>query len=56
MGIFQLELINYFTYFSTVVPSTNVGWDDGEKIGKIINVIFSFRLRQDLPTDPFHEE
>jgi hypothetical protein len=44
MGRFQLELIYYFTYFSTVIPSnicvflscrstgkkhTNVGWDDG---------------------------
>jgi hypothetical protein len=81
MGRFQLQLIYYFTYFSTVVPSnscvflssrpfvvnttfstslvtccdlltrpvenvlttkglqkeTHVGWDDGEKIGKIIN-------------------
>jgi hypothetical protein len=41
MGRFQLELIYYFTYFYTVVPSnmkhTNVGWDDDGKIGKILN-------------------
>ena len=45
---FQLELIKYLIYFSTVVPPnssvflsgkkhTTVGWGDGEKIGKIIN-------------------
>ena len=34
MGRFQLELIYYLTYFSTV---QHVGWDDGGKIGKIIN-------------------
>ena len=42
MGRFQLELIYYFTYFFTVFPSTGekhttVDWDDGEKIGKVIN-------------------
>ena len=53
MGKFQLELIYYFIYFSTVVPSSRpsqsgehvheipqhetVGWDDSGKIGKIIN-------------------
>ena len=36
MGRFQLELIYYFTYFSTVVLLT-VRRDDGGKIGKIIN-------------------
>ena len=39
MGRFQLELIYYFTYFSTVVPSTTIGWDDGGKIGKNIKLI-----------------
>ena len=40
---FKSEWIYYFTYFSTVVPSNSsvflscVGWDDGGKIGKIIN-------------------
>ena len=69
MGRFQLELIYYFIYFSTVVPSnscvflsvspfivnttfstglvgvevstrkkhTTVGWNDGGKMGNIIN-------------------
>ena len=32
-----LQLIYYFTYFSTGKEHTTVGWGKGGKIGKIIN-------------------